>query len=314
MMLSAARRERGVIAVMFAVLIVALCTLYAVNLAWDSTLDARRSASLYWREQSIQVGLGAEDWIREILKEDRTSGDTDHLGEIWAQELPPLPVDGAGLVGEVAGSLEDLQGRFNLNNLVDPQGNVDTVALEQFQRLLQALEIEVSYAGIVVDWLDRDSDPTFPDGAEDNTYTALVPPFRTANQRLSSASELAAVDGMTPEIYTQLLPHVTALPGVTLLNVNTATPAVLRSLDDRIEGAQLEQLLEERAEGGFLDYGQTFSALIEPDMLPRIGESTEFFRLHAIVRIGTVRISMYSLLQRSAQGQVATVLRTFGTD
>ena len=306
--------QRGVVAVMFAVLIVALCTLYAVNLAWDSTLDARRSASLYWREQSVLVALGAEDWVTDILKTDHAETETDHLGEIWALDLPPLPVDGAGLVGEVSGRIEDVQGRFNINNLLDGNGRIDQEALEQFQRLLETLEIEPSYAGITADWLDSDSEPAFPDGAEDTVYTGLVPPYRTANQGLTSISELAAIDGMQPEIFERLKPHITALPSTTLINVNTATPAVLQSLDPRLESGDVERLVEERAEAGFEDYQASFDGLVEPELLPRLGETSDYFRLQAVVRIGTVRVTMYSLLHRGAQGEVTAVLRSFGTE
>ena len=57
---------------------------------------------------------------------------TDHLDEIWAQELPGLPIDG----GDVWGKIEDMQGRFNVNNLIDDAGEIDEDMLEQFRRLL----------------------------------------------------------------------------------------------------------------------------------------------------------------------------------
>ena len=307
-------RQRGVVALLFAVLIVALCTIFAVSLAWDSTLDARRSASLYWREQSVQVALGAEDWIGEILKTDQADTETDHFGEIWALELPPLPVDGAGLVGDVSGRIEDLQGRFNVNTLVDSSGQTDPAALERFVRLLQALDIDPKFAGLAADWIDTDQTPAFPDGAEDPVYTGKTPPYRAANQLLTHASELALLEGMEPEILERLRPHIVALPEATFVNVNTATPPVLMSLDDRIDATVAEQLVEERAEGGFADYQATFGPLVAPDMLPSLGETSSYFRLRSVVRIGTVRITMYSLLHRGAQGEVTTILRSFGTE
>jgi general secretion pathway protein K len=56
---------------------------------------------------------------------------TDHLAEIWATELPGLPIEGGG---EVFGSIVDLQGRFNINNLVDQAGEADEASLDQFRR------------------------------------------------------------------------------------------------------------------------------------------------------------------------------------
>ncbi len=306
--------QRGVVAILFAVLIVSLCAVYAASLAWDSTLDARRSASLYWREQAVLVAVGAENWVGDILMTDLEDTETDHFGEFWALDLPPLPVDGAGITGELSGSLEDLQGRFNVNNLVDSTGRVDAEALEQFQRLLTVLEIDPRLAGIAADWIDADVEPSFPDGAEDPLYTGLAPAYRTANLPLSDASEFAALDGMGAEDMARLKPHIVALPGVTRINVNTATAAVLRSLDERIDAGAAERLIEERTEGGFADYQASFAGLVEPELIPRLGETSDFFRLRAVVRIGTARITMYSLLQRGTQSGVTPILRTLGTD
>ncbi|MEO0577963.1 MAG: type II secretion system minor pseudopilin GspK [Pseudomonadota bacterium] len=307
------RQQRGGIIIMFAVLVVALVTIFVTDMAWDSNLDAQRSASLYWYEQSVQVALGAESWTSDILVNDATDTETDHFGEIWALELPPLPLEGNGIVGDVTGSLTDVQGLFNVNNLIDANGATDEIALEQFRRLLRALEIDERYATLVADWIDSDLDPGFPGGAEDSTYTGFVPPYRTANQALSDASELAAIAEMEPEVYAKLKPHIVALPGATQINVNTATDAVLQSLDERIGPSEIERLLEERAEAGFEDFATTFGDLVEPDFLPRIGDRSDFFRLRAIVRVGTVRVTMYSLLHRGQQGSVTPILRTFGT-
>ena len=77
---------------------------------------------------------GAEAWAADILRQDLVdSPDSDHLGEQWAIELPPLPVDG----GTIVGRLEDLQGRFNLNNLVGADGKENELARRQFERLLR---------------------------------------------------------------------------------------------------------------------------------------------------------------------------------
>jgi type II secretory pathway component PulK len=54
--------------------------------------------------------------------------------------------------------------------------------------------------------------------------------------------------------------------------------------------------------------------VVQPEVLNTLGESTNYFRLESIVRIGTVRLTMYSLLQRSPQGNVSPILRTFGSE
>ncbi len=305
----AARRDRGV-ALITAMLISAIATMVAANLAWDNALDVRRTLVNLGRDQAIQVALGAESWVISILRQDGTDNDTDHLGEIWATDLPGLPIEG----GEVFGSIEDLQGRFNVNNLVDEEGRVVEESLEQFRRLLNTLGLDPRHAGIAADWIDSNVDASFPDGAEDAIYTGMLPPYRTANQTLSSASELAALEGMNRAIFRVLEPHIVALPGRTTINVNTATPAVLQSLGENITTADVEGLLQEREGAGFADMQASFSTLVNAEVLPQLSDSSQFFRLKVIVRIDTVRITLYSVLQRATNtGTVTPILRSLGT-
>lgn len=302
-------RDRGV-ALITAMLISALATIVAANLAWDNALDVRRTMVLLNRDQAMQVALGAESWIINILHQDLEDSETDHLGEIWATNLPGLPLEN----GEVFGVVEDLQGRFNVNNLVDQNGVIDQEALQQFQRLLDALGLDRRLAGIAADWIDSDIEASFPDGAEDAIYSSLFPPYRTANQPLSSVSEFAALEGMDKQTFNILKPHIAALPGRTTINANTATPAVLQSLDENMTVADVEGLIAERESTGFGDIEASFLSLVTPDVLNSLTDSTRFFQLKVVVQIDTVRVTLYSVLQRGPQGSVTPILRSFGSN
>jgi general secretion pathway protein K len=302
------KSDRGV-ALITAMLISALATIVAANLAWDSALHVRRTTIILNHDQAMQVALGAESWVIGILHQDKEDSQTDHLGEIWATDLPGLPVEG----GEVFGSVRDLQGRFNVNNLVDQNGEVEEESLEQFRRLLNALDIDPRFAGIAADWIDTDLDASFPDGAEDSIYTGMLPPYRAANQSLTSISELAAIEGMNKQTFDILKSHISALPGRTSVNVNTATAAVLQSLDENMSVSDVEALVAEREAGGFTDIETSFASLVAPDVLNRLEDSSQYFQLKVIVRIDTVLFTMYSLLQRNDRGDVTPILRSFGT-
>lgn len=307
--MNSCQRNRGV-ALITALLIVALVGSLAYTLKWDNALDYRRTVVMLNRDQAVQVAIGAESWIQSILRRDLEESDTDHLGEIWASELPGLPIDG----GEVFGDIEDLQGRFNVNNLIGEDGKIDPAALAQFQRLLQALGLDPRFAGITGDWIDADQDASFPDGAEDSIYTGVVPPYRAANQLLSNASELAAIEGMDKATLDILLPHIVALPGHTLINANTATGPVLQSLDEDITVADVESLMSERAEAGFSKIATSFEQYMESDEISRLlVETSDFFQLKVIVRVDTVRITYFSILERGPRGDVTPILRSLGT-
>jgi len=305
---SEGRRLRGV-ALITAMLITALAASVAAGLAWDNALDVRRTMVMLYRDQAIQVALGAESWVQSILREDLADSQTDHLDEIWASDLPGLPIEG----GEVFGRIEDLQGRFNINNLIDQNNEIHQESLEQFRRLLTALEIDPRFAGIAADWLDANQDAAFPDGAEDPIYTAQMPPYRTANQALSSVSELAALENMDKASFDILLPHIVALPGRTAINVNTATGPVLQSLDENLSAVDVEGLLADREGGGFADIATVFSSIVIPDVLNQLEETSNFFQLKVVVRIDNVRITYFSVLERGPRGDVTPILRSLGT-
>jgi len=312
--LNAAKHKRGV-ALITAMLITALTGSLAASLAWNNALDVRRTMVLLFHDQGLQVALGAETWIRIILRDDSIDTPTDHLGELWASELPGLPVDNDSVQGVVTGKVEDLQGRFNVNNLIAPNGKIDADALGQFEYLLEILDIDPRFAGLTADWIDSDQNAGFPNGAEDAIYTGLSPPYRTYDRPLVNITELSALEGMDKASFDRLLPNVTALPGRTTINVNTATPAVLQSLDRNIDPSTLESLLAQREESGFPDINGTFGALVSnAAILNQLDGSSEFFQLKAVVQIDTVRLTYYSILLRAPNGgPVTTIVRSLGT-
>jgi general secretion pathway protein K len=308
--MTARARQRGV-AVLIAMLAVTVGTIIAVNLMWQGTLDLRRAESALSMDQGMLYVQGAEAWAADILRQDLVdSPESDNLGEIWATELPPLPVDG----GTIQGKLEDLQGRFNLNSLINERGQPDPLALQQFQRLLSLLEIDPNLAGGVLDWLDPDTEVRFPNGGEDSTYAGANPPYRTANMPITTPSELMAVTGFDRKIYAALAPYVTALPAGTKLNVNTAADVVIASLSEMIDVSTAKSLVEERGTKEFVDIKATFENLVNKDMLKRIGGTSDHFLLTATVTLGTNQMVMRSVLQRDRSGITRALFRSLGVE
>lgn len=301
------RHQRGM-ALIIGLMLVAMATLVAVTLTFNLKLDQRRAQSLLTTQQSRQLALAAESWAAEILRDDLNNSSTDHLGEEWAMQLPPVPAEGF----LVQGLLEDMQGRFNLNNLVGPDGKVVPEQLAQFQRLLVALQIDPRLAGIMGDWIDPDTQSGFPDGAEDDYYTGSDIPYRTPNTYITALTELQAVQGVDDEVFRKLMPYVSTLPQGTQINVNTAPPPVLQSLSETMDIFQAESLAAEAAEEGFPDL-QGFQTIVEEDALQTLTLSSDYFRLTVRVTIGTYSLTMYSLLFRDPAGQVRPLLRTFGS-
>lgn len=318
------KRQRGV-ALIIALVVVALATILATRIGAQSARDQRRAATLFGLEQAYQLGLGAEAWGIETLFDDAARSQRDSLDEIWATPLGRLPLDdGMGDVGPPPGLpwMEDLQGRFNLNNLIDANGVKNPVAYEQFVQLLAKLQLEPKWASLVVDWIDADTLADGVDGAEDGVYLGQQPPYRPPNAPITSTSELLALPGFGAERYRRLAPYVAALPVDTPLNTCTASGLVLDSLAPGMNqfSQDAKQLLANRQKGCFplvqdvkVAAQQAGLDAAQADAL-RLTESSKWFRVTTLVRIGTTQVTLYSLLERNAGGYSRVVLRSFGAE
>jgi general secretion pathway protein K len=291
--------QRGV-ALITALLVVALATVAAVAMATRQQLDLHRTGSLLHGEQAYSYVLGAESWAQVVLARDLRESGIDTLEEDWSTQPPVSFVEG----GAVFGRILDLQGRFNLNNLV-AGGAPDNDAIERFKRLLRLLELDETLVDPLIDWIDADIDVRFPDGAEDETYMLLDTPYRTANLPLADVSELRLVKGYSAEVIDKLRPFIVALPETTAINVNTASVEVLSTVAEELSTSDGEALVEARGEEGFESVD---SFLQDPTLNAKnaaaasLSVSSQWFLMVSEADIGQGRARLASLLQRSDRG------------
>ena len=302
-------KKNSGVAMITAMMIVAIVSLITINLLWENTLNTRKTISNINRDQAIQVAIGVESWVKELLIQDAKISESDHLGEFWARQLPNLPIDG----GSIKGEIYDLQGNFNINNLVKQNGEIDRNQLKFFERVLSNLNLKPIIANAIIDWIDSDQYTTYPDGAEDDIYMKLNPAYRTANQKMISVSELLAISSINLEIYETIKPYVTSIPGYSKINVNTASPLILRSLDKGISENQVKRLIEERRGTGYDDISVTFKPILNSDNLLNVTNKSDYFQLKLQVNIDNFSILMYSTIKRESQNSASTVYRSFGT-
>lgn len=303
-------RQRGV-AIITALLIVAIATTVSVTISTRLQLDVRRTGNMINGDQAYLYTLAAESWSQRILKNDREESQIDHLGENWAIELPPLPVEG----GYIQGKLTDLQSCFNLNNLLAANAE-NSISRTRLERMLDNLGIDKGNAQAIIDWVDDDLQTTIPDGAEDVYYMNLDQPYRSANAPMQSVSELRLIRGFEdPKVYNTLLPHVCAFGVSTPININTATEEVLRSLADELNDSDVEQIIERRTETAFNDINEFTSF---NDLKKKIASTeglsvdTEYFMLATRSTIGQVTAVNYSIIHRSSDGNTRVIARSQG--
>lgn len=313
-------RQRG-IALLTAIILVALATVVAAAIAFDTALTARRGAGAAALDESLLLGGGTEAIAAYALAEQlKQNNRTIHFDQIWARPLGPIEVpEGSGTFLEAR--LFDLQGRFNLNNLVDADGVRNDVAVEVFERLLQNLDLEPVWAELMVDWIDVDTQPQ-AGGAEDSSYSASTPGYRTANRAITSISELLALRDFGAERYARIAPYVAALPRGTAINLCTASGPLLDALTEQQQWTPAPDALERNRAGKCFPSRSDFEAAFsDPQRRTRLqqglpyDETSTWFSLRSFVSIGTAEFALYSLLHyESAPGGaplVRPVMRAF---
>jgi general secretion pathway protein K len=299
------RQNEDGIALVTALLVVAVAVIAAAAMLVTHNVAVHRSSNLRFVEQAWWYGAGVENWVGEILRQDRRDNEVDHLEEDWAKPVDYLPIEG----GFVRGRIIDQQGCLNLNNL---SGQIAEATAGQLQRLLGLLEGTDPYNApalvqAIQDWIDPDFEPRIPGGAEDGIYTSFDPPYRTANRPMLSVSELLLVNGMTREVYQALSPHVCALPSTdTAINVNTASPQVLASLAPDLTLQDGEALAARREQQGPYETVQEFRQTDQMNARQvddrALSVATEYFLLAGEIQVGNGRVNLYSLIYRAPDG------------
>lgn len=240
----------------------------------------------------------------------------------WMGTPQSIPVPG----GIATARVTDGGNCFNLNSVVTGESEaslkVRPIGVSQFQALLQALGVDARQAqgaaAGLADWIDSDS-VAQPGGAEDETYAQAARPYRAANRMMVDASELRAVNGITPAIYDLARPWVCALPVTDLspININTLLPTqaplFAMLLPGQLSVAQARQLLAQRPPDG---YGSTVQFWAMPSLsglspMTEVAEqvklTTGFFEVDVSVNVGGTQLVERALID--ARENPATIVR-----
>jgi len=283
------RAKQHGVAIIMVLLIVAIATSVAAYMALQQNLWQRQVESQFERAQARQLGLAGIDWARAVLAEDARGSNVDHEKEIWTLRLPAIPVEG----GEVIGSIEDRQGLFNLNSVVN---NV-----AQFQRLLSMLGLPADLATTLADWVDADSDPQ-AGGAEDDYYLAQPQPYRAANRPLIELGELAKVKGFDSRTIESLRAFVSVLPVTqTAINVNFAPAEVLVSVIEGMSLSDARLLIQQRQNLPFKDVADFRQRLPHGGIKvveSNISVKSDYFWVVGRAQVGQAQVVTQALLLR----------------
>ncbi len=335
-----AKKQRGV-ALLAAMILVLAVTMILSNIFYRHQIEVSQAMASLHSDQALLIALSGEGWAMELLAEDPTGGQpnqSDHYGEIWAQALPLLPVEG----GTLTGCISDLQSKINVNNFrfygSQGQGSkrslqADLNQLENMNivktwlNLLNLFEIPTSpaRAATIIDWVDGDSAVTSSWGAEQPDYESFEPPRMVLNDEISDASELADIAGYNVQEAQMLLPWISALPVTgpqtsgpmvsTPININTASSELLLALGGSFGQRFVDAVVEGRPFSDidtFEDHVENYLGLVVLDSKGKtiekakqiwhqdlVSVATAHFKLYLKAEIGEAEIEVTSIMKRS---------------
>jgi len=331
-------RQSGV-ALIAALLLMTSIVFILGNIFYRHQINVAQATLSIHQDQAFLLALSAESWARQLLEEDLTDSKADHFGELWAQAIPAMPVDG----GMINGCISDLQGRFNLNNFLVGyrssgalnaalSGDESSFA-KTWNNLLRYLDMPVFPGRVeaIIDWLDKDSSKIGPDGAEQDEYAGAIPPRMIADSAMVEPSELASVLGYKIFEVQRLMPWITTLPidditpGVkqipVSINVNTASEELLLALGDTFDMQFRDAVIMNRPFDELTDFHrqlETDLALSPSDVERRwpntlVTVASDYFELYIEVMLGEARIEVRSIIMRSSNADSVIISRDLTT-
>lgn len=231
-----------------------------LQLCSDTLYAEKYLSRLQKREASYYIARSIFKASVKLLENDLSMNKTDSLHDMWALGPFVYEID----EGKITLKIEDENRLFDINSVVDKDGNLEEKHLKQFKRLLTRLEINENFAGAIVDWIDGDTTATSPGGSETLKDSNLP----CKNARFDSIDELFNLNffndtwfsgGVAQGEYRPGLKDVLTAHSNGKININTAGPEVLQSLDVQLSYQSAQEIVNRRKDKPF----ETMDDLLE---------------------------------------------------
>jgi general secretion pathway protein K len=284
------KRKQSGAALLLALLVVAVVAVIASAVLSREHFAIGRTFNLNDDVRMQSAASSAQVWANQQLK-------AQQYKQRWPLTMKPFHVDNM----VVDAKLIDVQGRFNINNLLDGG------ASSNFQQLLEASDLQLGppiYPPMARD-LDRAVSSWFvPLGnpaSLDDVYAESHPPYRSGHQMMVSVSELRLVAGFDAKLYQAISPYLAALPKThTPININTASMPVLFSMATGMTPSIAQAIMKQREEAPFtsIEAFKKFPPVKSLAIDSKMTVQSEYFLLLMRVSLGSQVLYLRSLLQR----------------
>lgn len=245
-------------ALISAIFITAIAAIIATALAVQQRLLIYEG-ELVIRSDQVYLNLQSMQYAAKLAVEKSANGALP-----LKTPLPTIKINKMVL----SGTIDDEQGKFNLNDLTNAVNQPRFVAL--LQAVMPQISTEKAYdiAKAITAWLTNNS--------QDAYYLTLNPPYRAPQTAMADISELHLVEGITPNIFSALEPYVTALPvSNTAINVNSASLPVLLTTSANLNLSKAENIIACRKQyGGFTDIATFIANCVKPQGISTLNNIT----------------------------------------
>ena len=292
-------RQRG-IAIITALLVVAMVAALAMTLASRTGLWLNQVQNRQDFVSAQVIVRGAIDLARLTLRDDARKNQVDHLQEAWAMPIPAINVE----EGRVAGRMIEMQGLFNLANLLK-NGQLNLETLAGLKRLFPLLGVDPKLVDRLQDYLQQELE---------RQAKAKVGPFFP----FVDLAELVEVPGFDAAVMDRLKTALVVLPEPSSVNVNFVSPEVLAALTPGLTLSEAGSVISARSGTHFATVDAFAEALPAPirASLKRGAYSvmSQYFLAEIDAWFGRVHVRFQALLARNGNQipDVVWVRRVYG--
>ena len=303
------KNEKGV-ALILTLLITAILVILIVEVNYSTQVDLMVAGNFRNDLQAHYLAKSGVNIAISYLKYDKENTETDNLDEDWAKPYPPIPV-GEGFVKVVT---EDENARINVNAMGDEK--VDPKIRDALYRAVSILfereEIDMGILDAIMDWIDPPGE-TRSDGAEDDYYGSLDPSYTCKNGPLDTLSELLMIKGITDEVYGKISKYLTIYSNG-MININTVGKEVLMCLDEGIDEATTEAIIEYRMETPFERKEELKDVMNNDEVYKNISliidVKSNAFSITSVGRVERVEKVIRAVIDREEKGIACRYWRT----
>lgn len=335
------KKQKGV-ALIIALVMVAMAVTISTAIMFRLELDIKKTSNVLIADRAYSLALMGEHFAISILETDaRKFGNIDarDANHPWLSQEVSFPVDE---FSSVTGSMQDMNSKFNINNLVTDYGEVHEGYINALKHLFELAGVppaDTEVVDAIADWIDSDdvNRPNSTGSAEDYDYANEETPYKTADQPITSLSELKLIKGMTPEILEKVAPYLTVIPKPikpvsqkpkdkngkplppgpgTLINVNLADPIVLAAFYPKLQISAIESAVSNRDKKPFTGAdgftGQSSIKNEKPLVENAFDVKSSYFIVNIVGTFDTRAAKLNSMIHRDKNNKMKIIGRSRG--